>query len=95
VRRERASAVPSLDPAEAGAAAGSRLRRRHWVRDVGSAEDRSPARAGGVPQALAALRSTAIGLRRAHGHQAIAAARRRLAHDAPGTLALMGLPPGE
>ena len=99
VRRERAYAVTSLGPAQADAARLLGLwrghwgieNRLHWVRDVGFAEDRAAARAGGVPQALAALRNTAIGLLRAHGHGAIAATRRRLAHDAPGALAILGL----
>lgn len=101
VRRERAYAVTGLRPDQADAAALLALwrghwgieNRLHWVRDVGFAEDRSAARAGAVPQGLAALRNTTIGLLRAHGHTAIAATRRALARDAPRTLALLGIPP--
>ena len=99
VRRERAYAVTSLRPDQADAGALLRLwrghwgieNRLHWVRDVGFGEDRSAARAGSVPQTLAALRNTAIGLLRAHGHAAIAPTRRLLARDAAATLSLIGL----
>ena len=99
VRRERVYAVTSLLPQQATASDLLRLwrghwgieNRLHWVRDVGFAEDRSAARAGGVPQLLAATRNTAIGLLRAHGHTAIAATRRALAHHADATLSLLGL----
>jgi hypothetical protein len=99
VRRERAYAVTSLRPAHADARTLLRLwrghwsieNRLHWVRDVGFAEDRSPARVGRVPQALAATRNTVIGLLRAHGQTAIASARRALARNPTATLALIGL----
>ena len=101
VRRERAYAVTSL-PAEA-ADARTLLRlwrghwgienRLHWVRDVLFDEDRSGATAGNVPQMLAALHSTAIGLLRAHGRPTVAAARRHLARAPHETLHLLGLPP--
>ena len=99
VRRERAYAVTSLRPAQADAGDLLRLWRGHWgienqlhwVRDVGFAEDRSAARAGNVPQMLAACRNTVIGLLRAHGSRAIATTRRTLARDPASTLALLGL----
>lgn len=99
VRRERAYAVTSLPPEQADAAALLALWRGHWgienglhwVRDVGFSEDRSAARVGGVPQGLAALRNTVIGVLRAHGHAAIAATRRALAHHAVAAVALLGL----
>jgi hypothetical protein len=99
VHRERAYAVTSLAPQQADAGALLALWRGHWgienqlhwVRDVGFAEDRSAARTGGVPQSLAVLRNTAIGLLRAHGHVAIAATRRALAHRADAAVALLGL----
>jgi hypothetical protein len=99
VRRERAYAVTSLAPEHADAGALLALwrghwgieNRLHWVRDVGFAEDRSAARAGGVPQGLAVLRNTAIGLLRAHGHATIAASRRALAHHAEAAVLLLGL----
>lgn len=65
--------------------------RLHCVRDVGFAEDRSAARAGGVPQSLAALRNTVIGLLRAQGQTAVASARRALAHHADAAVSLLGL----
>lgn len=99
VRRERAYAITSLGPDQANATVLLALwrghwgieNRLHWVRDVGFAEDRSPARAGSVPQGLAATRNTVIGLLRAHGHQAIARTRRALARNPAATLALLGL----
>ncbi len=99
VTRDRAYAVTSLAPDQADADALLRVwrghwgieNRLHWVRDVGFAEDRSAARVGSVPQGLAATRNTVIGLLRAHGHTAIATARRALARDPVATLALLGL----
>lgn len=99
VRRERAYAVTSLAPEHADAGALLALwrghwgieNRLHWVRDVGFAEDRSAARTGAVPQGLAALRNTTIGLLRAHGHAAITASRRALAHHADAAVTLLGL----
>lgn len=99
VRRERAYAVTSLRPEQAEAATLLQLwrghwgieNRLHWVRDVGFAEDRSAARAGSVPQGLAATRNTVIGLLRAHGHTALATARRALARNPAAALALLGL----
>lgn len=97
VRRERSYAVTSLRSEQADAAALLALwrghwsieNRLHWVRDVGFAEDRSPARVGNVPQVLAATRNTVIGLLRAHGRAAIATTRRALARDAASTLPLI------
>ena len=40
----------------------------HWVRDVTFDEDRSQVRCGNIPQVMAALRNTAIGLLRWAGH---------------------------
>lgn len=100
VRAGRAYAVTSLAPEQAGPAALLRLWRGHWgieslhwVRDVLFDEDRSGATAGNVPQMLAALHSTAVGVLRAHGHTAIAATRRHLARAPHETLPLLGLPP--
>ncbi len=102
VRRGRAYAVTSLPPTAADARALLRLwrghwaieNRLHWVRDVLFDEDRSGATAGNVPQMLAALHSTAVGLLRAHGHATVAGARRHLARAAAETLPLLGLVPG-
>lgn len=98
-RRERAYAVTSLPPQQADAQMLLRLwrghwgieNRLHWVRDVGFGEDRSAARAGSVPQMLAATRNTVIGLLRAHGHAAIAPTRRTLARNPSAALTLLGL----
>jgi hypothetical protein len=99
VHREVDYAVTSLPPEQADAQTLLRLWRGHWsvenrlheVRAVGFAEDRSAARVGGVPHTLAATRNTVIGLLRAHGHAAIAATRRTLAHNPTAALVLLGL----
>jgi hypothetical protein len=99
VHRERVYAVTSLPPHQADARVLLALwrghwgieNRLHWVRDVGFNEDRSAARAGGVPQGLAALRNTVIGTLRAHGHLAIATTRRALARNPAAALTLIGL----
>lgn len=98
---ERAYAVTSLPPARAAPA--DRLvawrehwhieNRLHWVRDVTFQEDRSGARAPHVPQVMAALRNTAIGLLRVAGAPTIAAACRRFAAQPARALALVGLSP--
>ena len=49
----------------------------HWVRDVTFDEDRSQVRWGNIPQVLAGLRNTVIGLMRWAGYTNIAAACRR------------------
>jgi hypothetical protein len=63
----------------------------HWVRDVTFDEDRSQVRCGNIPQGMAALRNTAIGLLRWAGHTNIAAACRRLAAQPVQALALIGI----
>ena len=63
----------------------------HWVRDVPCDEDRSQVRCGHIPQVLAALRNTAIGLLRWAGYTNIAAACRRLAAQPVQALALIGI----
>ena len=63
----------------------------HWVRDVTFDEDRSQVRSGNIPQVLAALRNTTIGLLRWAGHTNIAAACRRLAAQPVQALALIGI----
>lgn len=47
----------------------------HWVRDVTFAEDRSQVRSGRLPQVMAALRNTAIGLLRLAGYRTISPKR--------------------
>lgn len=63
----------------------------HWVRDVTFDEDRSQVRCGTIPQVMAALRNTTIGLLRWAGHTNIAAACRRLAAQPVQALALIGI----
>jgi predicted transposase YbfD/YdcC len=63
----------------------------HWVRDVTFDEDRSQVRCGNIPQVMAALRNTTIGLLRWAGYTNIAAACRRLAAQPEQALALIGI----
>jgi predicted transposase YbfD/YdcC len=63
----------------------------HWVRDVTFDEDRSQVRSGRLPQVMAALRNTAIGLLRAAGYRNIAKAGRQLAAQPDRALALIGI----
>jgi len=63
----------------------------HWVRDVTFDEDHSQVRCGNIPQVMAALRNTAIGLLRYAGYANIAAAGRRLAAQPLQALALIGI----
>jgi predicted transposase YbfD/YdcC len=63
----------------------------HWVRDVVYEEDRSQVRKGSVPQVMAALRNTAIGLMRCRGESNIAGACRRFAAQPWAALALIGI----
>jgi hypothetical protein len=65
----------------------------HWVRDVTFDEDRAQMRCGNIPQVMAALRNTAIGLLRYAGYANIAAAGRRLAAQPLQALALIGIEP--
>ena len=63
----------------------------HWVRDVTFDDDRSQVRCGNIPQVMAALRNTAMGLLRYAGYGNIAAAGRRLAAQPLQALALIGI----
>lgn len=63
----------------------------HWVRDVTFDEDRSQVRCGNIPQVMAALRNTTLGLLRWAGHTNIAAACRQLAAQPLQALALIGI----
>jgi predicted transposase YbfD/YdcC len=63
----------------------------HWVRDVTFDEDRSQVRSGNIPQVMAALRNTAIGLLRSAGYPNIAKAGRELAAQPAKALALVGV----
>src|SRR2546425_288840 len=63
----------------------------HWVRDVTFDEDRSQVRCGNIPQIMAALRNTVIGLLRWAGETNIAAAWRLVAAQPAQALAHIGL----
>lgn len=62
----------------------------HWVRDVTFDEDRSTVRSGRIPQVMAALRNTAIGLLRLLGATNIARACRQMAAQPQLALAALG-----
>ena len=63
----------------------------HWVRDMTFDEDRSQVRCGNIPQVMAALRNTAIGLLRWAGYSNMAAACRRFAAQPDLALTLIGI----
>jgi len=98
-RHECVYGVTSLAPERARAPELLRLlrghwhieNRTHWVRDVTFDEDRSQVRSGAIPQVMAALRNTTIGLLRAAGATNIAAAGRHYAAQPRAALALIGL----
>ena len=100
VEQETVYGVTSLGPERADAARLLQLvrehwrieNRSHWVRDVTFDEDRSQVRVGSIPQVMAALRNTAIGVIRSTGTTQIAAATRRLAARPWEALALLGIP---
>jgi len=97
VSRETSYLITSLRPQEASPAKLLRLmrghwgieNRLHWVRDVTFDEDRSQVRRGSGPQAMAALRNTALGLLRLKGVCNVAAAQRSLAWHARRAIALV------
>jgi hypothetical protein len=62
------------------------------VRDVTYGEDRSQARIGNAPRAMAALRNLAIGALRLTGAGNLAQAIRYLSRDATRLLTVLGLP---
>jgi predicted transposase YbfD/YdcC len=98
-REEVVAGVTSLAPEEADAARLLALVRgqwhienqSHWVRDVTFDEDRSQVRCGNIPQVMAALRNTVIGLMRWAGYTHIAAACRRFAAQPALALGLIGI----
>jgi hypothetical protein len=63
----------------------------HWGRDVTCDADRSQVRCGNIPQVMAALRHTTIGVVRWAGHTNMAAACRQLAAQPAQALALIGI----
>jgi predicted transposase YbfD/YdcC len=99
VREEVVAGVTSLAPERADTARLLALVRghwhienkSHWVRDVTFDEDRSQVCCGHIPQVMAALRNTAIGLLRWAGETNIAAACRRLAAQPVLALELIGI----
>jgi predicted transposase YbfD/YdcC len=98
-RKQTVYAVTSLDQKRAGAEGLLKIVRghwtienkSHWVRDVTMDEDRSQVRCKNIPQVMAALRNTAIGLMRSSGETNIAAACRRFAAQPWNALALIGI----
>ena len=99
VRQEVVGGVTSLAPERADAARLLALVRgqwhiehhSHWVRDVTFDEDRSQVRCGNIPQVMAALRNTVIGLMRWAGYTNMAAACRRFAAQPTAGLHLIGI----
>lgn len=99
VREEVVAGVTSLAPERADAARLLALVRGHWsienrspwVRDVTFDEDRSQVRCGHIPQVMAALRNTVIGLIRWAGYTNMAAACRRFAAQPQAALHLIGI----
>jgi hypothetical protein len=99
VREEVVAGVTSLEPERADAARLLALVRgqwqienqSHWVRDVTFDEDRSQVRCGHIPQVMAALRNTVIGLMRCAGYTNMAAACRRYAAQPQAALHLIGI----
>jgi predicted transposase YbfD/YdcC len=99
VREEAVYGITSLSRERAAAAIVMEINRdhwsienrSHWVRDVTYDEDRSQVRKGSLPQVLAALRNTTIGLLRWSGECNIAAACRRFAAQPWAALALIGI----
>jgi hypothetical protein len=98
-RIEEVYGITSLSRERAGAVMVQAINRdhwsignqSHWVRDVTFDEDRSEVRKGSIPQVMAALRNTAIGLLRWSGESNIAAACRRFAAQPWAALALLGI----
>lgn len=84
VRSETTWGMTSLPPCAADPAQMNQIMRQHWcvenashwVRDVTFGEDASRVRCGNLPQVMAALRNTCIGLIRRAGWSNVAAARR-------------------
>jgi predicted transposase YbfD/YdcC len=99
VRGEVVAGVTSLAPERADAARLLALVRgqwhienqSHWVRDVTFDEERSQVRCGSIPQVMAALRNTVIGLMRWAGHTNMAAACRCFAAQPRVALHLIGM----
>ena len=97
--REAGGGVTSLPPEGAAAARflavgrghWSIADRSHWVREVTFDAERSPVRCGHIPQGMAALRTTVVGLRRWAGSTNRATACRRFAAQPQAALHLIGM----
>lgn len=98
-RAETVYGITSCKPERADAVRLLGYTRHHWhienkshhVRDVTFDEDRSQVRSGNIPQVMAALRNTAIGMMRQAGEANIARACRRFAAQPWAALALVGI----
>lgn len=98
-RAEVVYGITSLSPDQAGPGRLLELVRghwsienkSHWVRDVTFDEDRSQVRSGNIPQLMAALRNTTIGLLRGAGFTNIAKACRQMAAQPAKALDLIGI----
>ena len=101
VKHETVYGVTDLKPAQASAkdllayVRGQWLieNRSHWERDVVFDEDRSQVRVGSIPELMAALRNTILGLLRSSGETQIAAATRRFQAQPWQALRLLGITP--
>jgi hypothetical protein len=99
VREETVYGVTDLAPRQAGPRQLLALVRgqwrienwSHWTRDVGFDEDRSQVRVGSIPQVMAALRNTVLGLLRSTGERQIAATTRRCQAQPWQALRLLGI----
>jgi hypothetical protein len=99
VQQQTVYGLTDLTPAQASAAdlltyvRGHWLieNQSHWIRDVVFNEDRSQVRVGSLPEVLAALRNTSLGLLRSSGETRIAATTRRLAAQPWQALRLLGI----
>jgi len=99
VREETVYGVTSLTPQQADPERLLELVRchwhienkSHWVRDVTFSEDKSQVRCGNIPQVMAAIRNTAIGLMRWLGYTNIASACRYFAAQPWDALEAIGI----
>jgi predicted transposase YbfD/YdcC len=99
IREESVYGMTSLSAQKASPKRLLALARGHWhienkshyVRDVTFDEDRSQVRCGNIPQVMAALRNTVIGLLRVHGQENIASACRWYAARPQAALTLLGI----
>jgi predicted transposase YbfD/YdcC len=103
IREETVYGMTSLPEVQAGPKQLLSLLRQHWhienkshwVRDVVFDEDHSQVRCGNIPQVMAALRNTVIGLLRLHGKKQITATLRRHAARPEEVLEFLGIPKTE